>query len=776
MNVRAETDAWGAPPPTGGTVSFAEATRTWARVALLSFGGPAGQIAVMHRILVEEKRWVGEERFLHALNFCMLLPGPEAQQLATYIGWLMHGTRGGLVAGGLFVLPGFIAIMAFSLVYALWGYHPLIAGLFLGLKAAVVALIFEAIVRIARRALRSALAMTIAALAFIAIFLFRVPFPVIVLCAGVFGYAWTRWGHVDLLAASSHAKSGKQALPPVLDESSLMQVKPSAGRAVKVLAVWLPLWFAPLAALALFAGPRHVLTEVGTFFSKMAVVTFGGAYAVLSYVAQQAVQNYHWLTAPQMLDGMGLAESTPGPLIMVVQFVGFLAGYQSPGVANPVLVGVAAACITVWVTFVPCFLWIFLGAPYVESLRQNKALSGALAAITAAVVGVIANLALWFALHALFAQMQSEIVAGAVHVDVPVFATINWPLLILIALAFVMTFWFRWHMGRMLALCALLGIGSALLIPTATAAPETAGLTVKAKVSLGAIAGRMDHLAFDPSRERLYVAELGNDSVGIVDLKENRLLRTVPGFSEPQGIAYEPGTDSIYVANGAEGTVRVFRASDFAPVATIRVGADPDNVRVDTAANRVYVGYGTSAGALAIIDPATRAKIGDIALKKHPESFQLESGGERIFVNVPEANEIAVVSRTRGAQIGSWPTGNLQANFPLTLATGRAIAIFRHPARLAAFDMQSGKVVATVDVCTDADDAFVDAKRNRVYVVCGEGCVDVFEIPGADKYSRVGRVTTGAGSRTGLFIPERNQLAVAIRASSRGDAAVWLLE
>ena len=759
-------------------MSFREALRTWARVALLSFGGPAGQIAVMHRILVEEKRWIGEERFLHALNFCMLLPGPEAQQLATYIGWLMHGTRGGLVAGGLFVLPGFIAIMVFSLVYALWGYHPVIAGLFLGLKAAVVALIVEAILRISRRALRSALAVTIAACAFIAIFLLRVPFPVIVLTAGVFGYGWTRWGHMDLLAASAHARNATSVPPPVINESTLTQVKPSAGRAAKVLAVWLPLWFAPLAALAIFAGPRHVLTEVGVFFSKMAVVTFGGAYAVLAYVAQQAVQNYQWLTASQMLDGMGLAESTPGPLIMVVQFVGFLAGFQSPGVGSPVLIGIAAACLTVWVTFIPCFLWIFLGAPYVERLRQNKALSGALAAITAAVVGVIANLALWFALHALFAGMRSQTLAGVVYVDVPVFATIHWVLAILIVVAVIMTFWLRWHMGRMLTVCAVLGVASSFLVSPAKAAPEAAPLSVKARISLGDIAGRIDHLAFDPSRQRLYVAELGNDSIGIVDLKENRLLRTVPGFSEPQGIAYEPSTDSIYVANGGEGTVRVFRAADFEPVATIRVGGDPDNVRVDAAAKQVYVGYGTSTGALAVIDAATRVKIADIALKKHPESFQLEPGGERIFVNVPDANEIAVVSRSSRTEIASWPTRDLHGNFPLTLdtATGRAIAIFRHPARLAAFDLQTGKTVATMDVCTDADDAFVDPKRKRVYVVCGDGQVDVFEAAGGDKYSRLGRVTTSAGSRTGLFIAERGQLAVAIRASSRSDAAIWLLE
>lgn len=759
-------------------VSLGEATRTWGRIALLSFGGPAGQIAVMHRILVDEKRWIGEERFLHALNFCMLLPGPEAQQLATYVGWLMHGTRGGLVAGGLFVLPGFLAIMAFSLVYALWGYHPLIAGLFLGLKAAVVALIVEAILRIARRALRGAIANTIALMAFIAIFLFRAPFPIIVLGAGVFGYLWTRLGHADLLAASAHAAGARQGPKPLLDDSSLLQVQPSAGRALKVLAVWLPLWFVPLAALAIFAGRTHVLTQVGVFFSKMAVVTFGGAYAVLSYVAQQAVQNYQWLTASQMLDGMGLAESTPGPLIMVVQFVGFLAGYQSPDVSNPLLTGILAACLTVWVTFMPCFLWIFLGAPYVERLRQNKALSGALTAITAAVVGVIANLALWFALHTLFGRIETISIADVARVDMPVLATINWALLALIVLAFIMTFWLRWHMGRMLAICAVLGIACSVFVAPVKAASEGAPLGVDARISLGNVAGRIDHLAYDPTRQRLYVAELGNDSIGIVDLNAKRLLRTVPGFSEPQGIAYEPSTDSIYVANGGESAVRVLRAADFKEVATIRVGADPDNVRVDTAAKRVYVGYGSDAGALAIIDPATHEKVADIPLKKHPESFQLEHGGDRIFVNVPEADEIAVVSRASRTQVASWPTGNLQANFPLTLdeTTGRAIAIFRHPARMASFDSNTGKVVASSETCTDADDTFIDAKRNRLYVICGEGYVDAFEMARGDKYSRVGRLATSPGSRTGLIIPEQDRLAVAIRASARSDAAVWLLE
>jgi chromate transporter len=437
--------------------------RTWLRVALLSFGGPAGQIAVMHRILVEEKRWISEERFLHALNFCMLLPGPEAQQLATYVGWLMHGTRGGLVAGGLFVLPGFLAIMAFSIVYAMFGYHPMIEGLFLGLKAAVVALILEAILRIGRRALRGPLAVAIALLAFIAIYVLHVPFPLIVLCAALFGYVWTRSGHADFMAGGTHGKQGAAMLPPVLDESQLQSVAPTGRRALRVLAVWLPLWFVPLIALASSIGRHHVLTEVGIFFSKMAVVTFGGAYAVLAYVAQQAVQSYHWVTPTQMLDGLGLAESTPGPLIMVVQFVGFLAAYQTPGIAQPLAAGVFAACLTVWVTFVPCFLWIFLGAPYVESLRRNKALSGALAAITAAVVGVIVNLALWFLLHALFAVVRTHEVLPGLAIDIPEPGSLVLPLLVLIAVAIVITFVLRWGMARMLIICAALGIAYTLL-------------------------------------------------------------------------------------------------------------------------------------------------------------------------------------------------------------------------------------------------------------------------------------------------------------------------
>jgi chromate transporter len=443
-------------------VPFSEALRTWTRIGLLSFGGPAGQIAVMHRILVDEKRWIGEERFLHALNYCMLLPGPEAQQLATYVGWLMHGTRGGLVAGSLFVLPGFVAILAFSIVYVTWGHHPMVEGIFLGLKAAVIALVLQALLRIGKRALRSAIARWVALFAFVAIALLRISFPIIIAAAALFGYAWTRYGRRDFATSNSHASAVAPSLPPVLDESTLTHVTPSARRAVRLLAIWLPLWLAPVAVLALAAGPTHVFTQVGLFFSKMAVVTFGGAYAVLTYVAQQAAQHYAWVSPTQMLDGLGLAESTPGPLIMVVQFVGFLAAYQAAGIANPLPAGIFAACLTVWVTFVPCFLWIFLGAPYVESLRQNQALSGALAAITAAVVGVIANLALWFALHALFAHVTPHALIGPIRFDVPQVSSVRWILVLLTALALVMTFPLKWSLARSLAVCAAMGVGFTL--------------------------------------------------------------------------------------------------------------------------------------------------------------------------------------------------------------------------------------------------------------------------------------------------------------------------
>jgi chromate transporter len=426
------------------TVSFSEATRTWLRIGLLSFGGPAGQIAVMHRILVEEKRWIGEERFLHALSYCMLLPGPEAQQLATYIGWLLHGIRGGLVAGTLFVLPGFLAIMGLSIAYVMWQQHPLMEGLFLGLKAAVIVLVVEALWRIGKRALTSRAALWMAALAFIAIAVLHTPFPLVVLAAGLWGYLRVRLG------------LGSFAAPPqVIDAGLPTQAQPSGARNIKLLALWLPLWLAPVLICLWLLGAASTYTQLGVFFSKMAVVTFGGAYAVLTYVAQQAVERFAWVTPTQMLDGLGLAESTPGPLIMVVQFVGFLAAWQAAGADHPLLAGVLGAVLTVWVTFVPCFLWIFLGAPYIEALRTNVALSSALASITAAVVGVIANLALWFASHVLFARLDAR--------GLPDFGSIQIVPALLTGVALVLMFVLKCNLGRVLTVSAVLGAASIML-------------------------------------------------------------------------------------------------------------------------------------------------------------------------------------------------------------------------------------------------------------------------------------------------------------------------
>jgi chromate transporter len=436
-------------------VSLLEATRTWARIGLLSFGGPAGQIAVMHRILVDEKRWIGEQRFLHALSYCMLLPGPEAQQLATYIGWLLHGTRGGLVAGVLFVVPGFLAILALSVAYVLWHQHPLMEGVFLGVKAAVIALVIEALLRIGRRALTSRAAQALALLSFVALAVLKLPFPLIILAAGVAGFLRVRLGLGSFAAPRAAHENAPNASVPVIDTGLLTVVRPSARRSAQLLALWLPLWFIPVLLCAWLLGTGHVFTQLGVFFSKMAVVTFGGAYAVLAYVAQQAVERFAWLTPAQMLDGLGLAESTPGPLILVLQFVGFLAAYQAAGTDAPLLAGVLGALLTVWVTFVPCFLWIFLGAPYIEALRGNLALSSALAAITAAVVGVIANLALWFGTHVLFARTTS---AGW-----PEFASLRTLPALLTALALALLFGLKWSLARTLAACAVLGAGTVLL-------------------------------------------------------------------------------------------------------------------------------------------------------------------------------------------------------------------------------------------------------------------------------------------------------------------------
>src|SRR3954451_22062572 len=384
-------------------VSLAEAFRVWLRVAALSFGGPAGQIAVMHRIIVDEKKWVGEARFLHALSYCMLLPGPEAHQLAIYIGWLMHRWPGAIIAGGLFVLSRIVSVKGLRVIYAAYGGVPVVTALFLGLKAAVLAIVLQAVQRVGSRALKSRPMVVLAALAFIGIFFFAVPFPLIVIAAGVIGFVAARAGSTAFQVGGDHGGGGKSETDEGLLGAELPEhARPTMARALRVSALWLALWLAP-PLLVLFAlGGDSVYTQIGAFFSKMAVVTFGGAYAVLAYMAQQAVETYGWLKPGEMLDGLGMAETTPGPLIMVVQFVGFLAAYRDPGALPPMLAGVCGGLFASWCTFVPCFLWIGLGAPFIEGLRNKKPLSGALAGITAAVVGVILNLAIWFALHTWF--------------------------------------------------------------------------------------------------------------------------------------------------------------------------------------------------------------------------------------------------------------------------------------------------------------------------------------------------------------------------------------
>ncbi|WP_420133104.1 chromate efflux transporter [Rhodopseudomonas sp.] len=428
----------------GHGVSLAEATSTWLRIALLSCGGPAGQIAVMHRIVVDEKRWVSEQRFLHALNYCMLLPGPEAQQLATYLGWLMHGTRGGLIAGGLFILPGVIAIMALSVVYMSFGQLGIVAALFFGLKAAVLAIVLQAVARVGGRALKTHSMRALALLALLAITIFDVPFPLIVLGAGLIGWLGHRGGWLPAQVAAAA-------------EDELGATGSSSAQALRVAAVCLVLWLTPVAVLLIALGPENVFSQLAVFFSKMALVTFGGAYAVLAYVAQLAVDHYGWLRPGEMLDGLGMAETTPGPLIMVLQFVGYVAAYRAPGILPPIAAGVLGGLLTTWVTFAPCFLWIFLGAPYIERLRGNAALTAALAAITAAVVGVMLNLALWFALHTIFREVR-KLPVGALSLDVPVLSSFNPWAALLAAAAMVAVFRFKAGTAAVLLLCAAMGL------------------------------------------------------------------------------------------------------------------------------------------------------------------------------------------------------------------------------------------------------------------------------------------------------------------------------
>lgn len=419
---------------------FGEAVRAWTRIALHSFGGPAGQIAVIHRVVVEEKGWLDEPRFLHALSYCMLLPGPEAQQLVTYSGWLLHGVRGGLVAGLLFILPGFLTILALSISYILFHDGLLVTALFYGLKPAVVAIVVEALVRLGRRALTRTWDLAVAGAAFVAIFFFGLPFPLIVAGAALLG----------LLGGSARAVESGAAEPGNVERPRLRRMLGTAG-------IWLLVWAVPFMLIGLMPGARQVFMPEAVFFSKAALVTFGGAYAVLAYLAQQAVHVHHWLSPAEMLDGLGLAETTPGPLIMVVQFVGFLWAYRASGSLDPLLAGVLGSVVTVWVTFAPCFLFIFAGAPYVEWLRGRRRVQAALGGIMAAVVGVVLNLAVWFALHVAFGTV-TRVPLGPLRLWLPDPATVDLPALAIAALALVAVFRYRAGMFLVLLGGAVLGL------------------------------------------------------------------------------------------------------------------------------------------------------------------------------------------------------------------------------------------------------------------------------------------------------------------------------
>ena len=430
------------------------AVRAWFAISLQTFGGPAGQIAVMHRELVEERRWIGEERFLHALSYCTLIPGPEAQQLAIYLGWLLNGTVGGLVAGSLFVLPGYLAIMALSITYAAFGDSTVVSAVFAGVAPAVLAIVAQAVWRVGGRALRNRLLMAIAGVAFLALFVFAIPFPLVIAAAGLTGFLGGRTRPSLFITTAHGAKPG--VAPPLIADDALHGVKPSWRRAGRVVAISVVLWALPIVAVAVAVGRRSIFVKQATFFSGTAVVTFGGAYAVLSYVAQRAVLSYHWLLPGEMVRGLAMAETTPGPLIQVVQFVAFLGAYRAPGTLNPWVAAVIAATLVTWVTYVPCFLFIFLGAPHIESLRGNQNLTATLSAITAAVVGVIANLAVFFAVNTLFGQVRVRR-AGPIHVNVPLWSTIS-PLAVVVAvLAFVLAFRFTWKVPRILGACAVVG-------------------------------------------------------------------------------------------------------------------------------------------------------------------------------------------------------------------------------------------------------------------------------------------------------------------------------
>ncbi|WP_030210698.1 chromate efflux transporter [Streptomyces sp. NRRL S-87] len=441
-------------------IPLRQATRAWFAISWQTFGGPAGQIAVMQRALVEDKRWIGQQRFNHALSYCMLLPGPEAQQLAIYTGWLLNGTRGGLIAGSLFVLPGVLTLLALSVLYVAFGSTAAVTGVFAGLAPAVVAIVGQAVSRVAQRSLTHPLLIALAATSFAALALFSVPFPAVIAAAALAGWLIARYKPDALKPPGGHGADDGPA--PLIPDDALHHEQPSRRRTWRILAIGLLLWTVPVAAVAVLTGTGSVFTTQGVFFSGTALVTFGGAYAVLAYVAQQAVQTYGWLSAKDMVSGLALAETTPGPLIMVVQFVAFLGAYHNPGSLDPWAAALLGALLTTWVTFVPCFLFIFLGAPYIERLRGNRRISAALTGITAAVVGVIANLALYFAEHALFTDVDDKNL-GPLTLALPDLTTLRPTALVITVIAALLIFKLRWSVLRTLGVCAVLGLGAALV-------------------------------------------------------------------------------------------------------------------------------------------------------------------------------------------------------------------------------------------------------------------------------------------------------------------------
>ena len=421
-------------------IPLAQATRAWFLISLQTFGGPAGQIAVMQRTLVDERRWLGERRFLHALSYCMLLPGPEAQQLAVYTGWLLNGWAGGVIAGVLFVLPGMLALLVLSWVYVSQGDTVLVEAVFLGLAPAVLAIVVQAVFRVGGRVLRHRALWMMALASFVALAVLSVPFPLVILGAAVVGWLLGRWR--PAVMAPPPTVSTDDGPTPLIPDDALHQARPSARRSLSVLVGGVAVWLLPVVVALLLTGRDSVFVQQGVFFSGTALVTFGGAYAVLAFVAQKAVESYGWLSGGEMVRGLALAESTPGPLIMVLQFVAFLGAYRDPGGLDPMTAAVIASLLVTWVTFVPSFLFIFLGAPYVERLRENRTLAAALTGVTAAVVGVIANLAVFFGAHTLV-EWRSAVIAPA---------------------AFALVFWLRWPMLRVLAACAVLGVAVGLLV------------------------------------------------------------------------------------------------------------------------------------------------------------------------------------------------------------------------------------------------------------------------------------------------------------------------